>query len=376
MSKWIENAGARAHVEALLAKAGVPLELEVASVAQAVVEEFLGDESVKASSEALVYESPDDLGTYREVDRRFSLYQEFELDEHTGVQLIISVPIECKSREEMELFLFPSDRERVTRRFPLYGDFIGSRLGRRLRSTFATLQHHTLGSFVSLRIHDGSTPQAVEKEELIYKAGGSLYDFVAADARTHASSPREAEVLEELGIWEDFLAFRRSKHWLWEFALPAFVKTLTAEQTGAFQEGYSGSGRMYYGLHGAIPVVCVDSPIYEVAWKTSESATGFTETNGGVGAMRKQRWPGECGPYLLETGPEVPVIVTNPAHLAEVLYEADGWRKAIVAVLAGAPAEEKTSWALEAALYRVAIIHFAESQGWYYRSDLELAGIV
>ncbi len=371
MSDWLSNRKARARVVALLAKAGVPLELEVAKVVSEVVEEMSGTTGIFPSSETVVYEPPDSPGTYRELDRLFQLYQEVVLDDRTGLQLLVSAPIECKSREDVELFLFPTDRTRALKRFPLFGDFIGSRLGSRLRGTLAALRQENVGSLVALKIKNGSTPGSVEKEELVYKAGGAVYDFAYSDMQGFNGDGREVQVIRDLDLLTQFDAFRNEHQWTWEFALPRFVTGLSHEVREQFREAYFGTGRLFHSLHAHVPIVCVDSPLYEVKWEPTGHDVEFREIPSAASIIRKQGWPGECRGGLLEKGPELPVLITNPKHLPQVLRRLDQWRQAIVTALQGASKGEMRDWPIEAALYRAAMRIYGDVHSWHYRSDLD-----
>jgi hypothetical protein len=367
---WTTNDEARARVVTLLGKAGVPLELAVAEITSRVTVELTRGNDVFAWSEPLVYESPQDPGIFREVDRLFVLYQELELDERTGVGLSFNAPIECKVREDVEMFLFRTEQVQVIKRFPIFGEFIGSRLGRRLRSTFGPLDQLAVGQFVSLKITSGRTPHAVEKEELIYKAGGAVYDFVGSELRTsHAERDFEAELVHDLGIFTAFNKFKEAKNWPWKFAFQHWINVIDEQLVADFNDA-SHPGQVTYGVHGHLPIVCVNSPLHEAKWNSERTDdTQFSTIGAAVTIIRKLHWPGPDRYYLQAQSPELPVVVTNPENLPAILRLLDAWRIAVREALTAAPPDEKARWRLEAGLFRAAHRAFESEDSLPYRSD-------
>jgi hypothetical protein len=99
-SHWSSSAGARDHVLRLLRDSGALLQEQVAEVCQQFVNDVNKKKGVRVSTDSITYGNDTEESPLRQIDQRVQLYKEFILDERTGVQWILSVPIEVKYRKE------------------------------------------------------------------------------------------------------------------------------------------------------------------------------------------------------------------------------------------------------------------------------------
>src|SRR5438067_2218659 len=106
-SEWRTNREASRRVTALLEQAGIPLELQVAKVCKDFYASHTRPKAVRVNSETIVYSTSATESDYRQVDRNVQIYEEFQVGQLTGIQLMVNMPIECKHRKNIECFAFP-----------------------------------------------------------------------------------------------------------------------------------------------------------------------------------------------------------------------------------------------------------------------------
>jgi len=203
-SPWTTNSTATDRVKVLLEQAGIPLELQVAEVCRHFCTSHAGAENVHLSSEKMIYSPTDTSSEHREVDQIVQIYEEIKVEGPTGLQFIVHIPIECKYRKDLEAFAFAAKNEKLHKRFPIHGDHRGSRYFRSLLKSFTPFEAIEPSYIVGLKIEEGSTPQKVHDENLVYNAAGSLYDFIYFDLTmdTGDISEQASKIIDELGVFK------------------------------------------------------------------------------------------------------------------------------------------------------------------------------
>src|SRR5262245_56397173 len=145
-STWLSTPGATDQVKLLLQRAGIPLELSVANISQEFCSSRKRGKSPVFSTQKVVYAKSRLEQIYSEVDGLVQVYDEFEVSDHLGIQLIFNMIIECKFREDVEIFGFSSPDNESRNNFPLHGDLQDSKYFLRLNKSF--------GAFNSLEVAD------------------------------------------------------------------------------------------------------------------------------------------------------------------------------------------------------------------------------
>ena len=172
------------------------LELETATACDAALLKLSLPEGVHVSGEPVVYDPDADGITYREVDYVATLYREFLVNNRTGIQLNFSLPIECKSRRDVEYFAYGMNHTEHVAPFPLASQHYSSPLFNVAQSAQTSAFANGLRArIVSMVIKDGQTPEKVDDENLIYNSGGALYDFRSLRPRNYDDRRRRREDL-------------------------------------------------------------------------------------------------------------------------------------------------------------------------------------
>ncbi|MEA1995899.1 MAG: hypothetical protein U9N18_07165 [Campylobacterota bacterium] len=372
VSKWSSNAKTKNRVKDLLDQAGIPLEIKVAIACREFCQSRDAMGQVHIITERIVYSPSPSEEIYREIDQHVQIYEEFEVDELTGIQLIVNLPIECKHRADIEVFGFPSiSFSNIHRGFPIHGDsFAGSTYFRSLRESYLYLSKLYAFNIVLVEIKDG-TPKKIYKEDLIYKAAGSLYDWVLFDIS--GSDIEEAQhnpIVDEL--FKDFQDYLQKHHYTWWFVLREWInKKIDIEKCMKFNERYFGGHRIYHDVTAHLPIVCVNGPLYSVKIDSNLTIEDFEERLFLTTLIRKQGWPGSAEIGLLSRTPEVPVVVTNPEGLKTVLEIGFGWYQDIRKRLETAPPEVLKRWVLESTFFERVCSYYNRQEGVNYRSDLD-----
>jgi hypothetical protein len=377
-SAWLKSDGARKRVTEMLYNAGAPLELEVEAVCKQFADQAVTTtDTINIRSEKVVYSTRADPEKYREVDQLVTFYDELDVSDLTGVQLIAHIPIECKSRSNLEYFAFPVEQKTAYRSFPMWSELGWSQYLDSLRTTYYTLSDLKAASITMLQINNGEQPQNHHKENLHYNGAGALYDFVlfdAEDACPRGLSKEENEWIDETGTFLRLQQELASQPFPFG-ALRTYIHDLSLDQCRSFNEHAGEQAAMFYMTKLYIPILCVNGPIYMVKWEHSSGITGYEPTNACILQIRKQGWPGPLRYWLLNRTPEVPVILTNTEGLHGCLNEALTWYKRIAQTLTDSPRELLERVPLESALYIRAIEYYANQlskRSGAFRSDLDL----
>lgn len=377
-SDWLNNSEALRRVTQILRQAGIPLELRAANECQSFCQEKSGPDIPHLRSGKLVYSPHDDHNSYREVDQLVTIHEEFPIGEYTGVQLIGSVPIECKHRHDVEYFAFPIQDNTAHEGFPAWSDLAGSQLFRSLRGTYSTVQRFAPSLVSMVDIRDGKTPSSLFKENLIHNSIASLYDFILTDI---GDSPLLGRTFDDKDMrnTDSFTKFQRyikKNRYAWWSVLRDQVAKIPLNACRQFNKTLY-KGRVFYGMHFALPIVCVDGPIYSVSSNQSFEITDYVEIDSCLISIRKQNWPGHARFTLLRRTAEVPAVLTNPKGLRGVLEAAFAWHREIRNALVNADPIQVERWQLETALYSKVLEYYGKKEPLLcYRSDIDIEDVL
>lgn len=369
-SKWISNNESRKRVKQLLQQAGIPLELQISSVCKKFCQNHAINNNLHLTSAKCVYSPKPDEEVYREVDEKLMIYQELEVSELIGVQLIMEIPIECKYRENIEIFGFPSVHfTDIYKGFPIHGDLAGSVYFRSLRNSYSSLSNLRPHNITLLEIKDNQTPSKVSDEQLFYKAGGSLYDFVLFDM--YDMKDYDDSLVKE--FFDAFETYLRKNHYVWWSVIREWTsKQIDIDKCEKYNSSHF-SGRLYHGFKAYFPVVCVNAPLYSCSVTSNLKVRSFKEVSLLTTSIRKSGWPGMAEIELLSRTPEVPIVITNPDGLDVVLETGFKWYENIRGILTAAPAAVLKRAPLESAFFKkvFAFNRERDQEQLGYRSDLD-----
>jgi len=359
-NNWRSNNGASKRVAELLQQAGVPLELQVAEISKLFCNNNAESTINVIKNDKVIYSPSGSQEEYREIDQRVQIYDEFEANEFTGVQLLMNMLIESKYRIDVEYFSFPSMTQSSRVRFPISSTFAGSNYLQTLNDTFDEFKDFPLTSYASVEIKDGKNPNKVYKENLLYKAAGALYDFISFDiSQTFSDNDLIAfKLIDKLGLFTDFKDYIKRTRYAWWATLRNWLNKIDDEKHKQFNQQYFEGSRLYYMVSCHLPIVCVNGQIHKVKWTLNKGITDFTDASFFLSSIRKHAWPGQARYLLLQKEPEVPFIVTNPLNLISVLEIGLIWYKKIRKALKEADAKLINRWPLESALYKRIVQHY------------------
>jgi hypothetical protein len=367
---WISNEGASQRVIGLLRQAGVPHELRIAAICREFCSLYPRTSHPHASTQKLVY-SPDPGGEFREIDQFLQLYDEFQVDELTGIQLMLDVPIECKHRSNVAYFAFPVPGLPSRSAFPIVSHLAGSDYFRDLISTYQQVESLPPADLTLVEIDAGRTPKAVYKENVIYNAA-ALYDFVLFELRDGAT-PRTRGDAIIARLFQDFQEYLARNHYAWWSVLRQWMAANVRPKAPEFNRRYFDGHRLYHSVTAHFPIVCVSGDLFRVSCDDHGDITGFEKTFSCISGIRKHGWPGAARFALLKRTAEVPVVVTNSSGLCSVLEVAAKWYRAIHDALRRANPQAIEAWPIEAAFFQHAAQHFSNSEpDGGYRSDLDI----
>jgi hypothetical protein len=370
--EWLNEPNAVKQVISLLNKSGAPLELR----AHARANEFVRrnkTEDTHITAERVVYGSEADQ-PLREIDLVTTIYEEFAASPTVGIQLIFDVLVECKFRTQAQVFGFPLPSGTETNAsFVLSSDVVGSQIAERIRrSDYAWFAPDTLSVGI-VEFKNDVHPQKVSEEDLVFKAGASLYDYVVShfrdDPRSLDASPHP---LVEASV-ADFTTYLREKHYAWWSVLKDWMRKNIPDETAlAYSEWLTSGKRLYTGIHAFLPVLCVDSPIFSSAIDAKGDPTSFDMKDYLVTRLRVPAWPHRGKGRAITVTGEVPLIVTNIDGLPSVLERSLGWFRDVKSILGQQPKETTMRAWFEAAFYqRVRALHDDDSPAFQSTTDIE-----
>lgn len=369
-SEWLKNEGSKHHMRSLLTKAGLPLEVQVAKLCKDFASRHTKKQGIRISSERLVYGGPEEE-TLREVDQYVNLHKEFDTKGPFNVQQMLEIPIECKHRDGMAVFGFPY--EEPSRRlvsYPMFSDLSPSYLLRRAATvTLPLFEKQPLCTIGLVEVSDdGRVPRKVHEENLVYKTGAALYDFVKISAAL-----RDPDVDEPIltMLLRRFYQHLRETNYTW-WVVYDWIDTLGDTPFRSYNEKKFPHRNMFLPVGIVVPVICLDAPLYLVDMSPSGEIEDFRPTDVLFTGIRVKNWPGIFRHRLARSAPEALVTVVSTSGLPKLLSSTIDMFLNVQSVFANAPLTVLDHAPLEAKLIR-AVWHSAdhEESPRYYRSDLD-----
>ncbi len=370
-SGWL-GSGAEERIRGLLERAGIPLEIKVRSICNKFCQSKSKLDPINVSTEKVVYAPSSSEEKYREIDQRVQIYDEFKVGELGGIQLMVNLPVECKYRVDIEAFGFatPSSSGNICEKLVISGSPAGSTYFSCLHNSYSCLSELHPFDIVLAKIKGGITPESIHGEKLIYNAAGSLYDFILFDLEDFRENVGNNPTVDEL--FEKFQNYLREHQYYWRHVLRRWiVEEISSEQYERFNQKYFGDSHLYHTIIAYLPIVCINGPLYHVVLDSELNVEGFKEVSFLATSIRKQGWPGLIAIELLCKDPVVPVVVTNPSGLNNILEIGFEWYQMIKNLLQVIPRTIVRRWPLESAFFRKVYNLYAGKESSRYRSDLD-----
>jgi hypothetical protein len=306
-----------------------------------------------------------------------NFYSEAELSSQIGVCLSLQIPIECKHREGLEVFGFPyQDEARKLASYPISSDLIGSTLISNLaKNEPRFFKVNPLSAIGLVEFERG--PKRVSGEDLFYKAGSALYDFIKADLEESAKELAEVDDSHRgTAILHKFCEyFKDTQSVPWWFDVQTWLDELPKETYLEYNEQlFSGlSGPLYYGITVSIPIICVDSPLHSVQLGKNGDIRRFDSEDLLLTGIRVGGWPGKLRHWLAWSTPEALVTVVNVDSLGKFLATMHEWYSSLLLLLSREKPEVILRAPLESAVFqRAAAMIVDRESSRAYRSDLDL----
>src|SRR6266513_564123 len=351
MSQWNENKGASEHVLRLIEESGALLEPRVSSKCQEFVNALHNKQGIRVRSDSVTYGSDTEVNPLREIDQCVSLYKEFVLDERTGIAFHLQIPVEVKNRRDVEVFGIEYPPRSYRPRMPITAFMQGSSLSSTLESALQ-FEGLPLLAPVFLEIQDGTTPKSVRDENLSYKAAGAAYDFIkfelgtSADEGTDGPSLEGAQIIRKMRLVERFERYLTEKHYVWWSVIYDWMRSNLSDALATEFNRRLDRGRVPYSIDAYFPILCVNGRLWE------HSAEKVVECNALLTRIRVKGWPGNLRQQLLHYTTEVPLVITNPDGLADLLRDASRWFLKVEKSIKSSDKRTKQRWHMEAAFYQ------------------------
>lgn len=331
-SSWLNNVDATKRVKELLVQAGLPLEIVVAKICQQFsVVTSTQNKDYRVLNEKIVYQTDDHDGTIREIDQCVIVEASVSMASYVDFQLFLFIPIECKHRDNVEIFGFPSRNyhsSAVTH--PVLSYLVGANLINALGQHPPLITAvEPLSEICLLEITNGSTPKKVFDENLFYKSGMALYDYIANNSAIFAR-PFKENLVDKLGLFGQFdryvsLRGKYSNSLVYSVA-DKWDQNVFQEFNTNFTTSRVGDGagvRINHGIPLFIyfPIICMDAPLHLVNLNSEGNIEGFSPKKSLSMALRYP-WSSEVKPCLVKSSMESLLTITNTNHLEFVLQEA------------------------------------------------------
>ncbi|MFD7073959.1 hypothetical protein ACFV9G_07075 [Nocardioides sp. NPDC059952] len=256
----------------------------------------------------------------RELDQLVSFYQEIEVSDRLGVQLILHVPVEAKARREIELFGLEVSGEDVhPGALPIVGGLGGSNFVR--EHVASMLPAHMRGAHIQ-RIaavkFKGGAPQSVFEENLVYKSAAALYDFILESADSEEDD-WAAQAIGQTELLEDFERYIEIKNFAAEYVALNWAMNLPCESVMDYAEAVTDGKPVYRMIEIYCPVVCIDSPMHEVDIDDTGAIANFESCDTLITSARISGWRTGSGRIISVRGPEAITTVASLPGLEAML---------------------------------------------------------
>lgn len=376
--KWTESKGATERALRLLEESGALLEQRVSNECLEFVRATHKKRGLRVSSDSVTYGLDTQQDPLRQIDQCVGIYKEFILDNSTGVAFRLEIPIEAKSRRDVEVVGIDYAQDSYRPRMPITGFMQGSLLSGAVVDLlpFSTLP---LLHPVLMEITDGSTPKKIVDENLVYKAGSAIYDFIRFEIQPESNeseapadgSAEESTIIKKMGLVSRFEKYLAENHYVWWGVINSWMRSNLSDALATEFVRRLPAGRLYYGMDACFPILCINGPLWRY------SGPKILECNALLTRVRVRGWPGRLRQQLLRYTAEAPLIVTNPKGLMSLLQEASRWFLKVEERLKCADKRTKQRWQLESSFYREALKHFMHGKPEKeIRSDLDVFDIM
>jgi hypothetical protein len=377
-SEWISNETVNKRVKELLEQAGVPLEIQTTNICKQFCKFHESKKRQSLRAERVVYATSPDDQTYRELDCKVQIYEEFEVSRQIGIQLIVEIPIECKYRKDVETFGFSLTDDSTNDLpfeysfgFPIISYFARTNYLLGLVKSYKNIRDPAPHRISLIQIKAGKTPNKIHEENLVFNSASSLYDFVQMDLREVNDVQSDPIIERLLKSFQDYIA---STHYGWFIVVRSWAQAnIHDKDVKMFNDRNFGDRPLYHGVTAYLPIICMNGPLYLVHMTPDLHIDKFEEKPFLSSSIRKQGWPSDYSSSVVFHSPEVSVFVTNPRGLEQVLEMGLKWHGSIRRILESAPREVIERAPLEAQFFnRVVTYYEANEERQHYRSDLDL----
>jgi hypothetical protein len=365
---WEASEEGREYVKRELLRSGVSFEALIASDCRRFATVY-DERDLRVEAGRLLYGNDADIESpLREVDQFVQLYDEIDLAGVLGVQFILHVVIECKTRSGLSCFGFQVDeREDGWSALVVASDLALSSHLLEVTQRPVELINEQLHAISLLTDPSGRGQPKVSEEALVYKAAASLMDFVEADAGP-ATCAEADRAMAEIGICAEFNAYIEEKRYGPEYVAPDWLHDRLDKYRDAFAASYHGGRKLYHGLSIYCPVVCLDAPLYHVELDVDGGITDLEPRDFLLTGIRPAGWPHRMRPIAPRLGPEAVVVVTHRAGLHRVLPVIHKWFSEASTMLADIDEAEARKSLLEGAF--LGWVSRNAGRRGNYRSDL------
>ncbi len=324
---WLNNPDAVANIKRLLIQTGAPLEMRVAKICQARdIFLHMACHSSSQSTGRLLY-GDGGATPLREIDQFISFSGDLDNGCNIDITVNCEVLIECKHREGLAVFGFPypSRPSQVTLP-PILGDLVFTTCVKGLDTIKLPLLRSPLCS-IGLLDNMHKAPRVYD-EQLIYKAGASLYDAIRwLEQERLAQQPHP--IITELGLLDAFATdAAHSIFDTWSTARQWMRRKLTIEQYQAFNARYYADDPhrlLSTDLTIYLPLVCVDAPLFRVEVADDGNIATIEPTDALVTGIRIPHWPGRFKSHLFQPTNEARIIIVSVDSLPDILDQLDDW---------------------------------------------------
>jgi hypothetical protein len=344
---WLENPNELERVKDLLTQTGYPLEVRVAAVCEAFDDwsNVAWTHSASKSHTPFVYRAG---GVIREVDRLLQMqaYTEIANDEGYGLAIALTVPIECKHREHVAIFGFPTpDLKHAS--LPIFSSFAPTGLFHMLGRQKPPFEQQG-PCIVTMLEKDAKGWKKSSKEDLFHNASSSLYDALSTMLTVDADyRPRWVPPWADIADLIESLPTRALASL--QTIVQVYLEKVPEDRLRAFNQTIDE----FYDLDVEIimPVVAVDMPLYRVTLGANGDVEGIEPTSW---LVTYQRVGSGLDPYydqLTNPGLELPVIIVHVDGLDALLKRLVAWCNELIDMLYSADEGLWRHFLLEAAVF-------------------------
>jgi len=335
---WLRNPQAVDFVRELLIRSGLPLEIRVSEICESVEAECKsrGLDGYLTHSH-IAYKATKDKDVVREIDRgvRFIIHR--DSSDLYGFELTLDIPIECKRREGVTVFGFPTVSHFET--FASYvtaGHFSGaSYINHAMRSTPAIFERLFISEIALVEFKKDknastTTPSKIHEENLTYKAGSALYDYIdhkCTEISNSIAAERLAQKLDLPRIVPNNMRFPgnpKASYTLAQRFYKQFAAAFRNEMTSVTKGNKRYRGRKTFRICTFIPIICLESDFFEVV-PVDGNPVGEFKLRDVLLTTVRYPWSSDNEHIRSTDEPESLILITNPSGLKQVLLELIEW---------------------------------------------------